>query len=154
LLLTYYENFESQKSNKQLHINVISLSTFVDNYAHLVESDALSHIFAIKLDTLWEGLDSTISELWIESIFAYLNSKSKATHVIEINQSDNNIWKGNELQLTQNNHLWNYSYNIVQINRNEYKRGILKICIWNTGKHKIYMDNWRISIRSIKHSHN
>lgn len=154
LLLTFYENFENQKSNNQSHVKISSVYSYAGNFAHLVESDALSHIYTIQLDTFWKGLDTTVSEVWIESIFVYLNSKSKATHIIEINQSDNNIWKGNELQLTQNNHLWNYSYNIVQINRNEYKRGILKICIWNTGKHKIYMDNWRISIRSIKHSHN
>lgn len=75
-----------------------------------------------------------------------LNTKSKANLVISISDSNEDFWLG---EIINKNSEWDYNYANKILYRKKHNTGNLKIYVWNVGKEKIYIDDLRVSFKTI-----
>lgn len=123
-----------------------STYSFSGNTSNTISGGGFSYTYEYPLDSLWENLDNSIEYLQLETDVKALNTKSKANLVISISNSNEDFWLG---EIINKNSEWDYNYANKILYRKKHNTGNLKIYVWNVGKEKIYIDDLRVSFKTI-----
>lgn len=146
IIINCTNNFEDTTNEVITNIsNTFSYSGKKSN--KVLGNGGFSYTYSVKLDTLWEKIDTCIHSAILETDIKYWNENSHAVYVVALSESNNDFWNGVSLNNTYN--FWDNSLQTVKLDRNMHNKGILSIYVWNTGGKNIFIDDFRIKIKII-----
>lgn len=148
IIYQYFNDFETQPGtlsflNKKLDSSV----SFSGNYSEKVSSKSFSTALKIKIDTVWPA---GAEKIMVEAKLMYwMENNEKTGLVISLSQSDKNFWSFLPLTNRDKQKEWKYIFLKKTLEKNNQRKGLLKIYIWNKGKSNVFIDDFGVNIYTL-----
>lgn len=137
-------DYPKQKMKKQCEL---STQFFYSEYqSNVIDGKGYSCSLSYSLDSICKNLPKSVDALDIMVSAQTLNALSTGKLIITSTNAKEDFWEGNPLK---NTNYWSYSLVSHQIWKQKQASGNLKIYVWNTGEHPIFMDDLRVVIKTI-----
>ncbi|MBK8805880.1 MAG: hypothetical protein IPO21_04180 [Bacteroidales bacterium] len=140
------EGFDNLETNSINGVNINSQNYFQGIGSNEVSGGGFSYTFTIPLDSLWLLADTAVNTLYLEAELMHLNQNSDAKLVINITETDADVWAEQSLSKTNSGNNWLFTAKYLELKRQNSKQGTLKVFVWNYGKKPVYIDNFNLFV--------
>jgi hypothetical protein len=125
-----------------------STKAFSGKHSGIISAGSYSISFSLSLDSLWKITKS--NEVTISTdVRCLVAKKAKAVLIFATENSEENIWVGNEIKNESDIEEWAYGTVYKSLKKEKNSTGRLYIYVWNQDINPMDIDDFNITIKSV-----